>query len=70
MRFYYGAPPKFERAECIKSAYKTSSYKPIYTVRRNLFARRKRLNGKNNLYKPTLMFVEYIWASPAESFTR
>jgi len=32
MRFCYGAPPKFERAECIKTAYKTSSYNPIYTV--------------------------------------
>jgi hypothetical protein len=31
-RFYYGTPPKFERAECIKTAYKTSPYKPIYTV--------------------------------------
>jgi len=27
-----GKPPKFERAECMKTTYKMTSYKPINTV--------------------------------------
>ena len=32
MRFYYGTPRKSERAECIKTAYKSASYIPDSTV--------------------------------------
>jgi len=32
MGVYYGAPPKFERAECIKTAYEMQSYTPDYAV--------------------------------------
>jgi hypothetical protein len=32
VQFYCGTPPKFERAECIKTAYKVSPYNPVCSV--------------------------------------
>ena len=53
MGFYYGTPPKFERAECIKTAYKTSSYKPISTVFSRLVGTTSETNRATPFSSPT-----------------